>query len=507
MRTRKRFFALTLSLLAALPAAAQVPSGIAGSAGFPPGATAGAIATPRPAPPTQGAILSRSPSPFLGSVPQGTATADELTLSLGDAIERGLQANLGAIGADLDARVAEAQRQRALSALLPQITGTVRQFKGEVALVTFGFELPGLPPVIGPFSYQDARVSVNQQILNFEALRNYQAARESARAAHLSAADARDVVVLAVGAAYFQLVADQARVETGEAQLKASQALDQLAAHQVEAGVVPSIDSLRARVQRQTDEQRLTVSRATLEKDKLGLARAIGLPPGQRFRVTTAVAYQPWAGPGEDKALALAYQSRNDYKSAEAALHAAELAWRAVRDDRLPTVGVSADYGRVGKTLSSTDGTFTLNAAVSVPIWNSGRSAAAETQAEATLERRKAELADYKARLDAEIRSAFLDLQAAQASVEVAEKTVTLADQALTQAQDRFQNGVTNNVEVVLAAQSVAAAHENYIASLFSHNFSKLSLLRAMGLAEQGVKQYLSLSGPNNPQGPNPGGK
>jgi len=508
MRTLERL--LVFSLRAALPVLAAVPLAPL-AAQIPPGATAGAIATPRPAPPTAGSLVSRSPSPFFGSVPQGTATAEEIPLSLSDAIDRGLQTNLGAIDGDIDARLAESLRQRALSALLPQLDGTVRQFRGEVALVTFGFKIPGLPDVIGPFSYQDARVSVNQQILNLEALRNYQASRESARAAHLSAADARDVVVLAVGAAYFQLVADQARVETAQAQLKSSQALDQLAAHQVEAGVVPSIDSLRARVQRQTDEQRLAVTQAAFEKDKLGLARAIGLPAGQRFRVTTAVAYQPWTGPAQEQALQLAYQSRSDYKSAESALAAADLAWRAVRDERLPTVGVSADYGRVGKTLGTTDGTFTLNAAVSVPIWNGGRTGAAEAQAAATLERRKAELADYKARLDAEVRSAFLDLQAAQTSVEVAEKTVELSEQALTQAQDRFQNGVTNNVEVVLAAGSVAAAHENYIASLFSHNFSKLSLLRAMGLAEQGVKQYLSgvsgASGPSVPSSPNPGGK
>ncbi len=504
MRTLARLFALTLSALPALlaaPLAAQAPL----SGGLPPGATAGTIATPRPAPPTQGALISRSPSPFLGSVPQGTATADEISLSLNDAIERGLQANLGAINSDLDARVAEAQRERALSALLPQLNGTVRQFRGEVALVTFGFQIPGVPAVIGPFSYQDARVGVSQEILNLEALRNWQSARESARAAHLSAADARDIVVLAVGSAYFQLVADQARVETARAQLDASKALDELATHQVEAGVVPAIDSLRARVQHQTDEQRLAVTQAAFEKDKIGLGRAIGLPSGQRFRVTTAVGYQPWTGPSQEDAIKLAYQSRSDWKSAEAALQAAELAERATRAERLPTFGVGADYGRVGKTLGTTEGTYTLNAQVSVPLWNGGRSDAAEAQASALLERRRSELADFKGRLDADVRSAFLDLQASQTSVEVAQKTVELADQALAQARDRFENGVTNNVEVVLAAESVVAAHENYIASLFAHNFSKLSLLRAMGLAEQGVKQYLS--GVSGASGTNPGGK
>ncbi len=469
MRTLERLFALPLpAVLAALGLAAP----LAAQPGFPPGATAGAIATPRPAAPTQGALISRAPSPFLGSVPQGTATADEIPLSLNDAIERGLAANLGAIDSDLDARVAEAQRERALAALLPQLNGTVRQFRGELALVTFGFQIPGIPAVIGPFSYQDARVGISQDIVNFEALRNWQAARESAKAAHLTAADARDIVVLAVGSAYFQLVADQARVETAKAQLDASKALDDLATHQVEAGVVPAIDSLRARVQHQTDEQRLAVSQSAFEKDKIGLGRAIGLPSGQRFRVTTAVGYQPWNGPSQEEALKLAFEKRSDWKSAEAALKAAELTERAIHAEHLPTLGVGADYGRVGKTLATTDGTYTLNAQISVPLWNGGRSQAAEAQAAANLERRRSELADFKGRLDADIRSAFLDLQAAQTSVEVAQKTVELADQAFTQAKDRFENGVTNNVEVVLAAGSVVAAHENYIASLFSHHFS-----------------------------------
>ncbi|HTQ78981.1 MAG TPA: TolC family protein, partial [Thermoanaerobaculia bacterium] len=372
----------------------------------------------------------------------------------------------------------------------------------------FGFQIPGVPNVIGPFAYQDARVGVTQELLNLGDLHNYQSARESARAARLSATDARDVVVLAVGAAYYTLVADQARVETSQAQLKASQALDQLATDQVQAGVVPTIDSLRARVQRQTDEQRLAVAQATLEKDKLALSRAIGLPPGQRFRVNVPVTYIAWTGPDLDHALQQALVSRNDFKGAEAALKAAELAYRAARDENLPSINLNADYGRVGKTLADTDGTFTLGAEVRVPLWNGGRTGAQEAQARAVLDRRKAEYADFKTRIDAEVRSAFLDLGAAQTSVEVAQKNIELADQAYTQAEDRFRNGVTNNVEVVLAAEAVAAAHENYIASLFSHNFGKLSLLRAMGMAEQGVKQYLSGdSGASATSGTNPGGK
>jgi outer membrane protein TolC len=458
------------------PLAAQPPTGA-------PALNLSNINTPQPAVPSPQVLLGGT-SPYQGSVPAGEATGEEMKLSLSDAIQLGLQRNLGLIDRNLDSLAARSQSEHALSNLLPNLSGNVRQWSGELALVTFGFKFPGIPAIIGPFSYQDARVTLTQQVFNLQSLRDYQSARESARAADLSAADARDLVVVAVGAAYYQVVSSAARLETAQAQLKASQSLEDLATNQTKSGLSPSIDQSRATVQRQTDLQRQVVYAAQLEKDKLVLGRLIGLPSSQRFVLTTAVPFVPWNGPDEEQALKVAYQSRNDLRSAEAAVKSAELA---------------KDYGRIGHNLGDTDSTYTLTAGISVPIYEGGRIHADVTKADVTLERRRAELADLRGRVDYEVRSNFLDLRAAETSVQVAQSNVELAEQTLDQARDRFSNGVTNNVEVVLAEQEVAAAHENYIATLFSHNYTKLALLRAMGQVEQGVQQFL--------MGQSPGGR
>jgi outer membrane protein TolC len=477
------------------PLAAQVaPPGVGGAGGAP-GLALSNITTPLPPAPSPSAVVA-SPSHFQGSVPTGEATGEVLQLSLADALERGLRTNLGVIDKGLDSRLAQAERQRALSNLLPQVTGKLSHQTLELSLVTFGFKIPGIPEVIGPFSYQDARLTLTDQLFNLQSLYNFRSTRESAHAAELSLADARELVVEVVGAAYYEVVASAARLDTARAQGKSSRALEELAQNQVKSGLTPSIDGFRATVQRQTDEQRVAVYGATLEKDKLTLGRLIGLPAGQRFAITTPVPYVAWAGPGEEEAIKLARASRSDLKSAAAAFKAAELAKQAAEAERLPSLAVAGDYGRVGKNLLTTDGTYTLFAGISLPIYEGGRIHAEVTRAEATLERRRAELADLEGRVDYEVRSNFLDLRAAETSVEVAQKNVDLAEQTLTVAQDRFANGVTNNVEVVLAEQELAAAHENYIASLFSHNFTKLSLLRAMGQIEQGVKQFLGGQAP-----------
>jgi outer membrane protein TolC len=488
--TGARAAAVLIGLLAALTAAAG-PRPAAAQPAAVPGLNVSSISTPLPAAPAPPALLGGA-SPYQGSVPAGEATAETLQLSLAAALQLGMERNLGLIDRGLDSRVAQADREKSLSSLLPQLSGAVRQWSGELSLVTFGFKFPGIPEIIGPFSYQDARVTLTQQLFNLQSLRDFQANREAARAADLTLADARDLVVVAVGAAYYQVVASAARVETAQAQLNASKSLEELAINQVSSGLSPAIDRFRSTVQRQSDEQRLAVYGAQLEKDKLTLGRLIGLPAGQRFALTTPVPFVPWNGPRQDEALRLAYQGRRDLRSAEAALRSAELARQAAAAERLPSLAVEGDYGRVGHNLSNTDGTYTLTAGLSVPIFEGGRIHSEVVRADAKLERRRAELASLRGQVDYEVRSGFLDLQAAQTSVEVAQKNVDLAAQTLAQAKDRFANGVTNNLEVVLAEQEVAAANENYIASLFSHNYTKLALLRAMGQVEEGIKQFLN---------------
>jgi outer membrane protein TolC len=98
---------------------------------------------------------------------------------------------------------------------------------------------------------------------------------------------------------------------------------------------------------------------------------------------------------------------------------------------------------------------------------------------------------NLRAQIDFDVRTALLDLNAAADQVEVARTSLDLANQTLDQARDRFTAGVADNLEVVQAQESVASANESYIASLYAHNVAKLSIARAIGFAEQGVKQYL----------------
>ena len=432
---------------------------------------------------------------YQGSVPSGATAGPLLQLSLADAIHRGLEYNLGTVGFQNSVRQARAQRQLALSNLLPQVyaTGLVTEQQVDLAAFGFTFSIPGfsIPSVVGPFHYFDVRAHLTQSVANFTDRRNFRAAEQSLHATELSAQDARDLVVLGVTGGYLSIVSAAARIESARAQVATAEATYKQAVDRHDAGVTARIDVTRSQVELQTQQQRLTSVETDFAKQKIQLGRLIGLPPGQEYNLTDAPTYMPFADLTLEQALMRAAANRADLKAAQAQVQAAELVRKAAVAERYPTVNLAADYGDIGTSPPNSHGTFNVTGSVSVPIFQGGRVRGDIEQADAALQQRRAEYEDLRGRVDADIRQAFLDLTAAASQVGVAQNNRVLAADTLNQARDRFAAGVADTIEVVQAQESVAAAEQDYISSLYAHNLAKVSLARAMGQAEQGIQQFL----------------
>jgi outer membrane protein TolC len=434
---------------------------------------------------------------FQGSVPTGTPSSTPLALTLGDALDRGLKTNLGLLVSASTSESVRGQRLRALSALMPQVNGQVSETVEQLNLKTLGFifSIPGvaLPSIVGPFQYTDLRAYASITVFDYNKWKNYRSSQESLRAAQLSYRDARDLVVQAVANAYLQVTADASRAEAIRAQVATDQALYDRAVDQKKAGTSPGIDVLRSQVELKTQQQRLLAQDNQLAKDKLSLGRVIGLPAGQDFNIAEAEPYAPLTSMTEEQALRTALDQRADYQSSKAQVRAAEETVRATRAERYPTVGVTGDYGDVGPTIGNSHGTFTFVAALKFNIFDGGRISADEIQAKAALKQRQDELADLGGQIDYQVRAAFLDIQSAADQVAVAQSNLELANETLEQARDRFTAGVTDNIEVVQAQQSVASANDNLISALYAHNLAKVALARALGGAEQGIRKLMEV--------------
>ena len=439
--------------------------------------------------------LPGSQSPFQGSVPEGTATSEVLQIDFKEAIDRGLRNNLGMLLAGDQTQAARGQRWQQLAELLPNVSIRAIEDVQTQSLTALGlkgnvFHVP-VPRVIGPFNYFDLRANVVQNVFNYRTLEKERAAYQTLKAAQLNFKDAREIVVLAVGNSYLQAIAAAARVETAEAQVKSAQALYQKAADQQKAGLTPAIDALRSQVELQTRQQQLIVARNELAKSTLSVARIIGLPLGQTFVLTEKAPYQALAPLPLETYLQRAYAGRADYQAAMAQVQSAELSRKAAVAGRYPSIDIDANYGDIGVNPANSNGTWQVLGGITIPVFAGNRVHGDILVADAQLKQSRAQLGDLRGRIDYEVRSALLDLNAAAEQVDVARSSVDLAEQALAQSQDRFTAGVVDSLEVVQAQEAVAGAHESYIQSLYAHNLAKVELAYAIGDAEQGVRRYL----------------
>jgi len=441
-------------------------------------------------------------SPFSGSIPSAKLTPGVLDLSVDDAIDRGLKYNLGIVLSGRATAQAKAARLKELSNILPQINGSLRESEMKLSLPAEGlsFKIPGLN--IGEavwVSNSDARVSMTEDLVDLHALANTRAAGANVRAAEFSYNSAKETVTLAVAASYLLVIAAESQVEAATAELKTAEALQQLAQDREAAGLNPNIDTLRAQVELQVRRQNLIEANNNLAKQRISLLRVIGLPTHQQINLVSRVPYKPLPKISEEDALQRALVTRPDYLAADQQVKAAELQKKAAEAERLPTIGINGDYGVLGTHPDNAFPTWTVNAGLRIPIFQGGKIEADIRQADAVLQQRKAQRDDLKGRIEQDVADAFLDTTAAAEQIEVAQVTLEYAQQTLAESQDRFSAGVTNNIEVIQAQEALATANEQYISSLYSHNIAKVLLARAVGVAEQTLRQVLGESPAEQP--------
>jgi outer membrane protein TolC len=469
--SRKSLFPANLALAIvatiATPAYAQLPIGSQQSAPTPPPATS-----------------------YQGSLTSGTATSDTLQLTLDDAVQRGLKTNLGLLLSNTQSANSRGQRLQDLQALLPSIDANLKEAFVQSDLAAQGLKIPGFPTIIGPFGYTDIRANLTWTVLNLNALKTYMAARHYFQASQLSAEDARQLVILTVGNAYLRVLADQSQIESTQAQVETSKvSLDQ-AVNNHSAGTAPKLDELRSQVDNQSLQQQLIVARNTHEKDKLALARIIGLPLAQNFELADKAPYSAFDQPDVQVAIKQALANRKD-RQASAELTKANVDQRkAATDDRLPTVKAEADYGDIGVNVRHSHGTVDATGTITIPIFKEAQFRGEAQVAQSQLDQQRDQQSDLDAQIEADVRDALLDIASSQQQVEVSHSNVQLSTEVLSEAQERYKAGVSDNLAVSDAQQTVAQANNQYVNSLYQHNLAKLNLARAMGVA-QNYKEYL----------------
>jgi outer membrane protein TolC len=302
---------------------------------------------------------------------------------------------------------------------------------------------------------------------------------------------ARGEVVQQVATAYLHAIAASGEVDNAKALLDQDQVqLDHAhAAHQV--GVASNIDELRARVQFQAQQQALLYAQNALEKNLILLKREIGIDPGQKIALTDPAPYRDLAEQTPEEVRAIAYKSRQDYQNLQNEAVEYKAIHAAYRSQRLPTLVFNSYYGTSTVNGAGTHGNFAAIGTLSFPIFREAGLRGNEDASAAQMAAVNAQLADLRNHIDQQVRSALLDVGASAKLVTVARSNVELATRALSDETDRVNAGVDDNLPLVTAQATLAAAENSLVESLYQYNVSKLVLARSAGILEQQYRDYL----------------
>ncbi len=448
---------------------------------------------------------SSASNPYFGSVTTHSASDEALKLSLDEAVRRGLENNLGLKEAESGEKLFQGEKNEALQQFLPTIAlnGSTGVFQHNLAALGFGpgalkqigSSFPGgLPAGLSLITRDDltqGQLSFRQTLFSGPVFAGWRAAGAAHRSAYFAKMSARGEVVQQVATAYLHVIADESEVNNARALESADQVLLDHAHASHEAGTVAKLDELRARVQMQTQQQVLIAAQNQREKDLILLKREIGIDPGQRIVLSDPAPYSDLAAQTPAEVRTVAYKNRQDYQNLQNQVLELRAVHSAYRSQRLPSLSFSGYYGVDKVNGIPSHGVFAAVGTLNVPIFREaglrGESGVSAAQLSAT----RSQLDDLRSHIDQQVRSALLDVQASAKLVEVAKSNVELATTALSDETDRVNAGVDDNLPLVTAQATVAAAQSDYVESLYQYNLSKLGLARATGVIEQQYRAYL----------------
>ena len=424
---------------------------------------------------------SRQQSPLPANPP-----TDILRLTLDQAVGLAVKQNTTAQIAILTAAQAVQDKNTARAELLPHADLNVSDSVQRINLQAFlGKKIPGFPEHGGPFQVFEAGPSFGTPIFDLTLFRRYQAAGYLANSSRADSLSTREQVILLVVSQYIGTLRDIADVQASQSRVDLAQALYDQAADLQKEGVGTGIDTLRANVELQNENQRLIEAQASRETSLFALSRLLNLDPRQRIELADSLSFFETPQPDVETSIEEGLSTRQEWKSLQEQIRASEHDKKAASESRLPSLKFDGQWNYEGSSSTTGIPTYNYSVAATMPLFTGGRIHAEMVRDDLAIQKLQQQQADLRNQIALDVKTALVNLDSARNQVRVANLGVQLSNEEVDQARDRFKAGVANNIEVIQAQDSLARANDNQIAALYRFNQARADLARSVGQMEK----------------------
>jgi outer membrane protein TolC len=383
-------------------------------------------------------------------------------------------------------------RQRR-SELLPNFSSYLQEAGRTFNTSTLGIDFPatpGNPPLFdpqgqieGPINTLDVRGRVEQNLLDFGAIGRVRSAQADARASSATADATAEQAANTATNAYVRAMRADADLRARQADTVLATELLNIAQSQLQAGTGVGLDVTRAKSQLANTRAALIASRNSREHAHLDLLRSLALPIGTEVVLTDSLS--PAAGseplPDEASLVAQAIRSRPDILAEDQRVSAARQGLSAIKAERLPSLGLVADDGVIGKNGAKLLNTYTWGLQVSLPIFDGFRREARVQEQQSVIKEAEIRRHDLEQQAAVDVRGALIDLTGAREQLGAATERLSLAEQEVVQARDRFNAGVAGNADVVNASLALTSSRTLVNDAETLYQLARVALARATG--------------------------
>ncbi len=259
---------------------------------------------------------------------------------------------------------------------------------------------------------------------------------------------------------------------------------------QYTVGTVAKSDVLGTQVQMANAEQNLINANNSYDVAIASLNNVMGLPTDTELNLTDSLDYNVYEIPLEE-CTAYARSNRPDVLIADYQVAIAEAGVQQARAGYMPKVSAQASKSWAGDSPFGSEETdqrygqnnnWTAGLVLSWDIWDNNVTQSKVNQSKAAVAKAEAAAENTRQSGDLEVRTAYLNLKAAEKSINTTQVAVDKAQEDYKIAQVRYAAGVGTNLDVMDAEEKLAQAQTNYYTALYNYNSSKAALDKAMGI-------------------------
>jgi outer membrane protein len=403
-----------------------------------------------------------------------------LSLSVREAVKLALKQNPRLLAARLEALESHQTANISRSAFLPKATLVLEEQANRLNLATLiGQEQP--PYSVGPYSNVQLGTGFDVPIIAVSAWRSYQAEKQRTNASELQVGDLQEAIAALVVGQYLSLLRSKATEQAVQSRIDLAESLLRLANDELRQGTGTSTDALRADVEVHVEKENLVRAEAQTRAYSFGLAQVLGLNEHQHVIASDHLVPDDEQVPDEVTTLPEAFNERPDLRSIEALHKAAEFDHSAAAAERLPEFHFDGFWAQSGRNASGALPIYTYQGEMRLPLFTGGRITAESKRTQLAAQRAEDLVADRRNTITQEVRTAYSSLEAARQDLQLATEALKLSTREVTESRNRFAAGVTNNIEVITAQNSLAQASDSQIGAMYELEQARADLSRALG--------------------------